>query len=149
MNRRRVRGVSTLIATLMLIGIVAAMGSFVYWYAVAYAKSASKIAAIAIVEAKVSKVGNNTNVLVTIRNQGTISVELKDVMIYDDSGQPRDLLDLPGTILSPNVKTLKPGDSITAVYIGGALSLTPGKSYTIVVVTDQGAQQISTECMYA
>jgi len=145
MKREKRRGVSTIIATLILIGVVAAMGSFIYWYAVSYAKSTSKISAIAITEAKISRTTNNFNVLVALRNQGTTTVDLLNVTVYDDTNSPKDLLKLRGTMLSPNKTTLNPGDSVTIVYVGN-LSLTVGKSYTIVVITSQGAQQAVAEC---
>ncbi|MEM1745716.1 MAG: hypothetical protein QXW03_03300, partial [Candidatus Nezhaarchaeales archaeon] len=52
---RRRKAVSTMMATLILIGVTAAMGSFIYWYATSYAKSMSKISAITITEAKMSR----------------------------------------------------------------------------------------------
>ncbi|MHC1637512.1 MAG: hypothetical protein ACXQTU_05010 [Candidatus Nezhaarchaeales archaeon] len=147
MRRGKRKAVSTIIATLILIGVVAAMGSFIYWYAVTYAKSTSKISAIAITEAKISKTTTDTfNVLVTLRNQGTITVNLLNVTVYDESKKPIDLLSLDETILSPDTKTLNPGDSVTIVYVGNEICFTVGQSYTIVVITDQGAQQTIAEC---
>ena len=146
-SKARRKAVSTIIATLILIGVVAAMGSFIYWYAVAYAKSTSKISSIAVTEAKVSKTTTGkANVLVAIRNQGTISVELLNVTIYDDTGVPKDLLSLSSTVLSPNTTTLNPGDSVTVVYVGDEVKVTVGESYSIVVITSQGAQQVVAEC---
>ncbi len=147
MRKGKHKAVSTIIATLILIGVVAAMGSFIYWYAVTYAKSTSKISAIAITEAKISKTTTgNVNVLVTLRNQGTTTVDLLNVTVYDDTNSPMDLLKLEGTMLSPNRTTLNPGDSVTVVYVGNKLSFTVGDSYTIVVITSQGAQQTVAEC---
>ncbi|MHC1600978.1 MAG: hypothetical protein ACXQTB_01375 [Candidatus Nezhaarchaeales archaeon] len=147
MRKGKHKAVSTIIATLILIGVVAAMGSFIYWYAVTYAKSTSKISAIAITEAKISKTTTgNVNVLVTLRNQGTTTVDLLNVTVYDDTNSPMDLLKLEGTMLSPKRTTLNPGDSVTVVYVGNKLSFTVGDSYTIVVITSQGAQQTVAEC---
>jgi len=147
MRKGKRKAVSTIIATLILIGVVAAMGSFIYWYAVTYAKSTSKISAIAITEAKISKTTTDTfNVLVTLRNQGTVTVKLLNVTVYDESKKPIDLLSLNGTILSPDTRTLNPGDSVTIVYVGNETVFTVGSSYTIVVITDQGAQQTIAEC---
>ncbi|RLF21600.1 MAG: hypothetical protein DRJ68_03050, partial [Thermoprotei archaeon] len=53
--KRSRRAVSVIIATLILIGVVAAMGSFIYWYAVTYARSTSKITSITITDAKITK----------------------------------------------------------------------------------------------
>lgn len=139
-----------MIATLILIGVTAAMGTFIYWYAVSYAKSTSKIFAIAITEAKISKSSKGTiNVLVSLRNQGTTIVELANVTIYDDSNNPVDILNKSGTLISPpptqGKVILNPGNSVTVVYVG-QLNLTLGNTYTIVVVTNQGAQQVTVEC---
>lgn len=128
------------------------MGSFIYWYAVTYAKSTSRISAIAITEAKMSKTSTGvTSVLVSLRNQGTTVIELTSVIVYDDYNNPVDLLSKNETLISPKPVqekiSLNPGDSVTVVYVG-KLSVSVGKTYTIVAITSQGAQQVTAECTF-
>lgn len=147
---RKRKAVSTMIATLILIGVTAAMGSFIYWYATSYAKSTSKISAITITEAKISKTSTGTtSVLVSLRNQGTTIAELINVIIYDDKTSV-DILNKNETLISPpppqgGKVVLNPGSSVTIVYVG-QLNVTLGNTYTIVVATSQGAQQATVEC---
>ena len=144
--KRSRRAVSVIIATLILIGVVAAMGSFIYWYAVTYAKSTSKITSITITDAKITKTSSDqVSVMITLKNQGTITVELLNATIYDNSG-PKDLLALSNTLLSPNDETIDVGGSLTIVYVGNEIDVDIGETYNIVVVTDQGAQQVVVEC---
>ena len=144
--KRSRRAVSVIIATLILIGVVAAMGSFIYWYAVTYAKSTSKITSITITDAKITKTSSDqVSVMITLKNQGTIAVELLNATIYDNSG-PKDLLALSNTLLSPNDETIDVGGSLTIVYVGNEIDVDIGETYNIVVVTDQGAQQVVVEC---
>ena len=144
--KRSRRAVSVIIATLILIGVVAAMGSFIYWYAVTYARSTSKITSITITDAKITKTSSGqVSVMITLKNQGTITVELLNATIYDNSG-PKDLLALPNTLLSPNNETIDVGGSLTIVYVGNEINVDVGETYNIVVVTDQGAQQVVVEC---
>jgi len=148
---RKRKAVSTMIATLILIGVTAAMGSFIYWYATSYAKSMSRISSITITEAKISKTSTGTtNVLVSLRNQGTTIAELINVTIYDDKETPIDILSKNETLISPPPSqdrkvVLNPGSSITIIYVG-KLNVTLGNTYTIVVATSQGAQQVTVEC---
>ncbi|MEM0217300.1 MAG: hypothetical protein QXM73_00920 [Candidatus Nezhaarchaeales archaeon] len=145
------KAVSTMIATLILIGVTAAMGSFIYWYATSYAKSMSRISSITITEAKISKTSTGTtNVLVSLRNQGTTIAELFNVTIYDDEGTPIDILSKNEALILPPPSqdrkiVLNPGSSVTIVYVG-KLNVTLGNTYTIVVATSQGAQQVTVEC---
>ena len=144
--KRSRRAVSVIIATLILIGVVAAMGSFIYWYAVTYARSTSKITSITITDAKITKTSSDqVSVMITLKNQGTIAVELLNATIYDNSG-PKDLLALSNTLLSPNDETIDVGGSLTIVYVGNEIDVDIGETYNIVVVTDQGAQQVVVEC---
>ncbi|RLF20888.1 MAG: hypothetical protein DRJ68_04540 [Thermoprotei archaeon] len=122
------------------------MGSFIYWYAVTYARSTSKITSITITDAKITKTSSGqVSVMITLKNQGTITVELLNATIYDNSG-PKDLLALSNTLLSPNNETIDVGGSLTIVYVGNEIDVDIGETYNIVVVTDQGAQQVVVEC---
>ncbi|MEM1900769.1 MAG: hypothetical protein QW055_01390 [Candidatus Nezhaarchaeales archaeon] len=148
---RRRKAVSTMMATLILIGVTAAMGSFIYWYATSYAKSMSKISAITITEAKMSRTSTGAvSVLVSLRNQGTTIAELLDVIVYDDNGIPVNILNRSETLIQPppvqGKVVLNPGSSVTIVYVG-SLNVTLGNTYTIIAATSQGAQQVTVECM--
>lgn len=144
-----------MIATLILIGVTAAMGSFIYWYATSYAKSSSKIFALTITELKMSKTTKgSTSFLISLRNQGTIVLELKSIIIRDDDNQVdiliNEYIESKRTLVSPPPTDdrriiLNPGASVTVVYFG-PMNVTLGRTYTVIVMTDQGAQQASVEC---
>lgn len=145
-----------MIATLILIGVTVAMGSFIYWYATSYAKSSSKIFAIAITELKMSKTTKGpTSFLISLRNQGTVVVELRNIIIHDDNDNRVDILSYENrenkrTLISPQPTVnetimLNPGASVTVIYFG-PLNVTLGNTYTVIVMTSQGAQQAIVEC---
>lgn len=153
---RKRKAVSTMIATLILIGITAALGSFIYWYATSYVASNSKIFSIAITDLKLSKTTKgSTSFLISIRNQGTVNVKLESIIIRDDNDNQFNILSYENrkskkTITSPQVGddeeiSLNPGSSITVIYLG-PLNVTPGSSYIVIVATNHGAQQATVEC---
>lgn len=148
-DRRKRKAVSAMIATLMLIGITAAIGSFIYWYAMTYAKSTSRVASVEITKAKITYVSDNTvSVLVSVRNQGTTALELRNITVRSPSGELIDLLKEENVTITPRTSVLGPGDSVTVVYFG-RLNVNVGDVCLITVVTDQDAQEIAVQCMRA
>lgn len=147
-NGKERKAVSAMIATLMLIGITVAIGSFIYWYAVGYAKSTSRVASIEITKAKMTETPNGVSVLVTVRNQGTTTLELRNITVRDPSNNLIDLLRQKNATMTPNTKVLEPGDSVTVVYFG-KLNVKVGDVCLVTVVTDRDAQEITVQCTQA
>jgi len=148
-NRRKRKAVSAMIATLMLIGITVALGSFIYWYAVSYAKSTSRVASVEITKAKVTQASNDmVSVLVSVRNQGTTTLVLHNITVRGPSNELIDILKLENAIITPSTTVLGPGDSVTVLYFG-PLNIKAGDVCLITVVTDQDAQEIAVQCARA
>ena len=135
MAPRSRRGISPVLATLILIVIAVVAGLVVYSWIMGWIGTQKQQVAFAIKVVRTS----DTSYTVEIRNVGSITVTLSKVTVTDPDGDIHE-----GTTFTPS-GTLDPGDSATATTsdtnegTGDDTTASTGTEVTVTVECDKGA----------
>ncbi len=130
MRIRARRGISPVIAVLIMVAAAISLGSFAYWYTISYAKASSQAASL-IVDATAVASGTKSSLQVTFKNTGTTSITIERILVSHDGGSFWHSVDkdvAAGATYSVTVSS----DEVPS------LSFTPGRSYGLIVETSMG-----------
>jgi len=152
MNRRLRRGISPLIATVLLILIAISTGLLIYAFATGWIGSRTSLGAgpssfIAIDATYLNKTDEVCNVTVYVRNVGSVSTNVTAIYVKDLSSGAVYANTTPNEIYGNGKEgnlTIRPGEvkAISANIAG--LTLKKGYSYEVKVVTIDGAVATTT-----
>ncbi len=132
------KGVSPIIAVLLLIVIAVAAAVLAYIWIVSYTGTLEQQAGTQQLQERIKIEGveyDGTTLTIYVRNIGEVDVTVDAAYIFDASGTVIDSATGLGV-------TLTPGQVSTAgqVTIDGGLTLNDGSTYTVKVVTDKGTE---------
>ena len=152
MNRRLRRGISPLIATVLLILIAISTGLLIYAFATGWIGSRTSLGAgpssfIAIDAANLSVVSDTVNVTVYVRNVGSVSTNVTAIYVKDLSSGAVYANTIPNKIHGnggPGNLTIRPGEVKRISANIDDLTLKKGYSYEVKVVTIDGAVATTT-----
>ena len=123
---KRLKGISPLIATLILIAITIVGGILVYHVFFATASSISTNGNMQIESANIYS-GPNIMTL-TLKNSGTIAINNVNISVYQ-SGSSTPILTETNILTAP----LTPGQTISHTYTGPSSGFISGNTYTIII----------------
>jgi flagellin-like protein len=130
------RGVSPVIATLLLIVIAVAAAVLTYIWVTGYMGTLQAQAGAQQVQERIKiegvQVNNNQISAIYVRNIGDTKVKIADVYLLDSSGNVIDKAS-PSTTLDPASSTTISGELPTT-------TLQSGKTYIVKVVTERGTE---------
>lgn len=124
------RGLSPVVAVLIMVAAAISLGSFAYWYTISFAKSTSQSTNL-VIDATAISSSTGSAIQLTLKNLGTTAIHVLNIEVHHD-----------GHLLNIAVnKTLAAGDAYSIALDSTShpgLSFTPGKSYLVKVETDVG-----------
>lgn len=124
------RGVSPVVATLIMVAATIAVGSFAYWYVTNFAASASQQASLGVVATVINSSGSSVLQL-SLKNLGSTSISVEKLVAWCDSGP-----------LSITVNRILAAGATFSIAVDSRsdprLKFTPGRSYSIIVMTNVG-----------
>ena len=133
------RGISPLLATIILISITVSAGLVIYHFFFSTAGTASATISLEVVSVDLVKTGGKIMLSVTIKNTGSKPLQGATVTIWDDDGAshgPHNLQINGANVSSSN--QVNPGAFASATFldasIGGAGKYTVGKSYPVKII---------------
>lgn len=152
----RRRGVSPIIAVLLLILIAIAAGVMVYAFVAGWVGSATSSTTVAQGQLSVDYAFANAtseNMTVYIRNVGGVNVNIDSIYVSEAGGGevPWDFVnDTTGTIvygnsypkIDVNTLTIQPGSVVAIVIDFSTSGLNEGQLYTIKIVADDGTTYV-------
>ncbi|MEM4066263.1 MAG: archaellin/type IV pilin N-terminal domain-containing protein [Candidatus Micrarchaeaceae archaeon] len=117
--RTKRKAISEMLAVIIMIALTIVAGAFVYQVFFSRASTFSSAPSITIQDVTIS----NGEIVLTVKNSGSIGVTLSNVSVYLNGGT---------SVTNTWTSTVAPGS--TAVYTGSLGGIyTPGASYLIVV----------------
>jgi flagellin-like protein len=128
---KRRRGISQLLAVIITIGIVIALGALLYAWTIGLFKTGGAVAELTVVDASIVKSsGNNPDATfsITVKNTGTVTAT--SISISETSGN---LNDKGGSALSVSFTNLAPGKSTSKTASLDPTSVDVGKTYLIKI----------------
>ncbi len=140
MNRKARKGISPIIATVLLILIAIATGVIIYAFATGWVGSrmgnSGPTSMISIDAASINKSSSNYTISVYVRNIGTTPTNISALYLIDQSSGTQIKANITSNSLqvSPN-NVIKVDGNVSTTLI----TLKSGQSYTIKVVTTDGA----------
>lgn len=147
------KGISTILATIMIVIIVVALVSLTYTFATNMFSSSTRPAEVGIeqtnkkidqrvafiVQPSCQKIGNNWQISFSIRHEGaTYSIASSDVAVIFDNAQA-------DVSTSWGSDSLAPG-SVKSLSFTNITNVVPGKSYTLTVSAPAGPAEDSVTC---
>jgi len=133
-------GVSPVIATLLLIVIAVAAAVLAYIWIIGYQGTLTQQASTAQLQERIKIEAveyTGTSLKVYVRNIGDVKVNISAVYVYDPSGTV-----LAKSILTPSQYSIDPGKvtDTTPQSPTVTVTLAPGTTYTVKVVTVKGTE---------
>ncbi|MCX8204360.1 MAG: hypothetical protein N3H31_01720 [Candidatus Nezhaarchaeota archaeon] len=124
------RGVSPIIATLIMVAATITIGSFTYWYISNFVTATSQQASLGIIATAMSSSGGSILQL-SLKNLGNTAILVERLEVRHEKG-----------VLSTVVnRTLAAGATFSITIDSKnhpSLSFTPGKSYSVIIMTNVG-----------
>ena len=123
---KRLKGISPLIATLILIAITIVGGILVYHV---FFSTASSISSNGNIQIESANIYSGPNIMtLTLKNSGSIAINNVNVSVYQ-SGSSSPILSEQNILKAP----LTPGQTISQTFTGPSSGFVSGDTYTIVI----------------
>lgn len=123
----RRRGISQLLAVIITIGIVIALGAFLFAWSLGLFKTGGAVAELTVVDVSVVKTSGanpDASFTITVKNTGTVTAT--QITITEASGT---LTDNAGGALSVSFTNLAPGKSVSDTVLLDPNTVDVGKTY--------------------
>ena len=124
------RGVSPVVAVLIMVAAAISLGSFAYWYTMSFAKSTSQSTSL-VVDATAVNSSTSCALQLTLKNLGATAIQVLGFEVQHDGGS-----------LNVQVSEALAAGATYSMTITSKdhpeLSFTPGRSYTVTVMTNVG-----------
>jgi len=123
---KRLKGISPLIATLILIAITIVGGILVYHV---FFSTASSISTNGNVQIESANIYSGPNIMtITIKNSGSIAINNMNISVYQ-SGSSSSILKETNVLTAP----LSPGQTFSHKYNGPNSGFISGNTYTVII----------------
>lgn len=130
------RGVSPVVATLIMVAATITLGSFAYWYVTNFVTSSSQHASIGIM-AIATNSSKLSTLQLSLKNLGSVAISVEKVKVWHERGLWNATVN----------RVLAAGATFSMTISNESLVFIPGKSYTIVIITNVGNFTATAVCI--
>ena len=127
------KGVSPLIATIIMIGITVAIALAVAWWIVGISTTFSNIEKLEIINAYAECNGGGWTITIFVKNSGTATTRIEHIFVSNPSGETE--IENPNYVPS---NTLLPGDLVEIAFTLSKNEYKPGTLINVIVISSGG-----------